>query len=45
MNNPLPLHELPTLQIGELTYLSERAVNEFPKTYFGERHESGNCPR
>jgi len=29
MNNPLPLHELATLQIGEQTYLSERAVMDY----------------
>lgn len=29
MNNPLPLPELPTLRIGEQTYLSERTVMDF----------------
>ncbi len=46
MNNPLPLPELPTLRIGDQTYLSERAVMDvaaaslFPAHSFDSLNEA-----
>ncbi len=46
MNNLTPLHELPMLQIGEQTYLSERVVMDvaaaslFPAYSFDSLNEA-----